>query len=70
MNTGQPTESTSICFVTCYRVLKNPATLIRPQSSVTSLYGHFSALNLPYKEVTEFLDVIECCKASENPYKL
>ena len=26
---------------------------IRPQSSVTSLYGRFSALNLPYKEVTE-----------------
>jgi len=27
---------------------------IRPQSSVTALYGSFSALNLPYKEVTEF----------------
>jgi len=27
---------------------------IRPQSSVTASYGSFSALNLPYKEVTEF----------------
>jgi len=29
---------------------------IRPQSSLTALhvYGSFSALNLPYKEVTEF----------------
>jgi len=26
---------------------------IRRQSSVTALYGSFSALNLPYKEVTE-----------------
>jgi len=26
---------------------------IRAQSSVTALYGSFSALNLPYKEVTE-----------------
>jgi len=27
---------------------------IKPQISITSLYGSFSALNLPYKEVTEF----------------
>jgi len=27
---------------------------IRPQSSVTSSYGSFSALNIPYKEVIEF----------------
>ena len=40
---------------------------IRPQSSVTALYGSFSALNLPYKEVTEFWGLIQCCKDSENP---
>jgi len=27
---------------------------IKPQISLTSLYGSFSALNLPYNEVTEF----------------
>jgi len=27
---------------------------IKPQISVTLLYGSFSTLNLPYKEVTEF----------------
>ena len=27
---------------------------IKPQISVNALYGSFSALNLPYKEVTEF----------------
>jgi len=27
---------------------------IRPQNSVTALYGSFSALKLPYKDVTEF----------------
>ena len=40
---------------------------IKPPISVTSLYGRFSALNLPYKEVTEFWGLIQCCKGSDNP---
>ena len=39
---------------------------IKPQISVTSLYGSFSTLNLPYKEVNEFWGLIQCCKDSEN----
>ena len=35
---------------------------IRPQSSVTALYGSFSALKLPYKEVTEFWGVARILK--------
>ena len=33
----------------------------------TSLYGSFSALILPYKEVTELWGLVQCCKGSENP---
>ena len=40
---------------------------IKPQISVTYLFGSFPTLNLPYKEVTEFWGLIQCCKDSENP---
>ena len=40
---------------------------IRPQNSVTSLYGRFRAEKLPYKAVTELWGLMQCCKDSENP---
>ena len=36
-----------------YRDFQNPCNIIRPQNSVTSLYGRFRVEKLPYKEVTE-----------------
>ena len=42
---------------------------IKTQISLTSLYGSFSTLNLPYKEVTDFWGLIQCCKDSENSCK-
>ena len=37
---------------------------VRPQHSVTSLYGRFRAQKLPYKEVTEFWGLMQCCRDS------
>jgi len=40
---------------------------IRPQNSVTSLYGIFRAEKLPYEEVTELWGLMQCCKDSAKP---
>jgi len=40
---------------------------IRPQGSVTSLYGRLGAQCLPYKDVTELWGLIQCCKGSAKP---
>ena len=40
---------------------------IRPQNSVTSLYGRFRAEKLPYKAVTELWGLMQCCKVSAKP---
>jgi len=43
---------------------------IRPQSSVTSLYGRFRAEKLPYKAVTELWRLMQCCKDSAKSCSL
>ena len=40
---------------------------IRPQNSVTSLYGRYGALNFPYMKVTELWGLRQCCKDTAKP---